>query len=445
MQYQGEDTTFGESFFECANRIVVDGKDAPGLTIGRDPWQPNIRFFNVKSEGQLTLRNLTLFGGAASGNDGTPGAGGGGGGVGFGGAVYNQGTVSFENVILDQNQAIGGNGGAWTSGKAGLGGLPYGGKGNASTNGGFGGGLGGGSSCGGSGGLGAGGAIFNNAGTVTMRNCLVTGSFVNGGTGGFGESGCDGSTGQAFGAGIFNLNGIVTIFASTFTNNAALQGAGIYSLGDGLGSSLNLDGVTITNSASTNDVFLSSTNSGTSRLFGNDNHIGIQNGPWIQPLPDMGVVIPAGPLFLNFNVSAPTGQGIYSIAAVSRDQLLLPNTNLAASAVDGSGSVTITPQAGKLGRTIITVTVSEGNLSSAEKFELSLGLFGNCIAQGSDRLIRFNADPGYIFTIQYSEHLINPAWVPLGTATEIAPGQFEYRHTAPTTATGFYRILTEVN
>jgi hypothetical protein len=442
MSDAGEDDTFGTSLFECANRIIVDGKNAPGVVISRDFDQSFLRFFNVKPTGQLTLRNLTLTGGIAGvDNEGTSGAGGGGGGVGFGGAIYNQGFLAMENVILENNGAVGADGGDWSDGSPGIGGLPYGGDGNTLTNRGFGGGVGGSADCGGGGGMGAGGAIFNNGGTVIMKNCVVSDSYVFGGSGGAGKTDCSGSDGDGLGAGVFNLNGTVTILSSIFTNGfASSVGSGIYNLADGGAASLILDGVTITNSFGTNDLFLATTNNGDSHLTGKHNQLGNQNAPWILPMRDVGVSIPDAPLLLNFTVSEPTGQGSYSLNATSGDQSIVPNTKLSANAVGENGTLNIALQSGILGQTTVTVTVSEGNLSSSESFDLSLGLFAKCVIDGEDRVIRFNAEPGQTFTIEHSETL--PAtWTSLGDATETGPGQFEFRHVDPGLNTGFYRIV----
>lgn len=138
------------------------------------------------------------------------GAGGGGGGIGGGGAA---------------NYGAGGGGaGGFGAGGGGFISAPNGGGGG----GGFGGGCGmGGISCSGfggghdihtlyaSGGSGMGGAIFNHAGSVTLRNVTATGNAARGGAGHI-----PAGDGSGLGAVVFNLNGDVTIDFSTFAGNA---------------------------------------------------------------------------------------------------------------------------------------------------------------------------------------------------------------------------------
>src|SRR5262249_54435129 len=63
--------------------ITIDGSGAPGLTISGGGAT---RLFVVAGGGTLTLENLTLAGGSATGGNGGLGDGGGGGAAGLGGA-----------------------------------------------------------------------------------------------------------------------------------------------------------------------------------------------------------------------------------------------------------------------------------------------------------------------------------------------------------------------
>src|SRR3954468_11193599 len=101
-----------------ASDITIDGN---GATIARSTAlaTPSFRLFFVGADpvsqstlnyispgaGTLTLHDLTLTGGLARG--GSPGFGGGGGGGGFGGAVFSQGTVVMDRVLLTANTAEG--------------------------------------------------------------------------------------------------------------------------------------------------------------------------------------------------------------------------------------------------------------------------------------------------------------------------------------------------
>ena len=101
--------------------VIVPGDN---LTIVGDPSQAGVtlsgnnshRLFGVYAGASLTLQDLTLTGGNATGGNGgnvTGGTGGGGGaGAGLGGAVFNAGTLNLIATTLTGNTARGGNGGA---------------------------------------------------------------------------------------------------------------------------------------------------------------------------------------------------------------------------------------------------------------------------------------------------------------------------------------------
>jgi len=138
-----------------------------------------------------------LYGG---GNGGRGGFGGGGGGSG----------VALLSGLDGGNGGFGGGGGAGNSG-----GITDGDPGN----GGF--FAGSGSSTGGGGGAGLGGAIFNDGGTVDIRNSTFA---ANGANGGFSQVTQDGSGG---GGAIFSVNGHLTVLNSTIRGNTANFGGGI--------------------------------------------------------------------------------------------------------------------------------------------------------------------------------------------------------------------------
>lgn len=155
-----------------------------------------------------------------SGEDGASGGfGGGGGGGGIGLSAGNGGVGGFGGG--------GGGGGGGINGSSGLAGFG-GGKG-----GGFNGFLGGSGASGGGGGAGMGGAIFNEAGSVSIINSTVTGNSAGGGSGGAGNT-YGGSPGSGLGGGLFNHNGILTINNSTFADNTASSklGSSVFNLGD---------------------------------------------------------------------------------------------------------------------------------------------------------------------------------------------------------------------
>jgi hypothetical protein len=156
------------------------------------------------------------------GEDGTDGGRGGYGGGGGGGAEKGDGGSG----------GFGGGGGAsgsaWTFGEDGGNG-GFGGGGGAGNNGlitdgdGGNGGFfaGDGSSSGGGGGAGLGGAIFNESGTVDVRNSTFADNVVSGG---FSERTQDGISG---GGAIFSINGHLTVLDSTIAGHIAHVGSGI--------------------------------------------------------------------------------------------------------------------------------------------------------------------------------------------------------------------------
>ncbi len=177
--------------------------------------------------GQENLGILTPFGGS-DGADGHYGGGGGGGGSdsdnssgsgsggngGFGGGGGASGTVRS-----DFSGSHGGNGGFGGGSGFGVGTdidlhgepgnkAPFGGSGN-------------GSCCGGGGGA-LGGAIFNESGTVFIRNSTFTNNDVDRGEGGVNDAGTDrANKGADAGAAIFSLNGSLIIENTTISGNFA--------------------------------------------------------------------------------------------------------------------------------------------------------------------------------------------------------------------------------
>ena len=167
------------------------------------------RFWKVHPNAILTLSDLTITGGLALGADGADGADGanatpniyldgtkigrpGGkgqngklGNPGYGGAIYNAGTLTIIDSNLSQNQAVGGDGG--NGGNGGDGSIfddefvpPSGGNGGN----------------GGKGGDGNGGAIYS-SGELSLIGVTVEGNTVSSGNGGNGGDGGEGGTSTA--------------------------------------------------------------------------------------------------------------------------------------------------------------------------------------------------------------------------------------------------------
>ena len=168
-----------------------------------------------------------IVGGGSNGGDGNYGGGGGGGGAGTGSlGSGNGGNGGFGGggAASGTSRSVfsgthGGNGGF--GGGAGFGvGTEIDSHGAPGNKGPFG-GSGNGSCCGGGGGA-LGGAIFNDSGTVIVRNSTFTGNDVDRGEGGVNDAGTDrASNGADAGAAIFSLNGSLILENTTISGNFA--------------------------------------------------------------------------------------------------------------------------------------------------------------------------------------------------------------------------------
>jgi uncharacterized delta-60 repeat protein len=236
----------------------------------------------IFNEGSLTLAGSTLTGNLAVGGNGagnsswgSPYAGGGGGG-GVGGAGGNssffaapggggylggggggQRAVYGSNSTAGYAGSFGGGGGGggggsrgYAPGPGGTGG--FGGGGGAGGSNALGvtaaygpGGLGGGNGAasGGGGGAGMGGAVFNDAGTVTITNCTFGGNTARGGKDGGGNP-----SGSGLGGAVFSYNGSTDILSSTISGNTADDGGGVFAAGYGGTANLNVHNTIIANS-----------------------------------------------------------------------------------------------------------------------------------------------------------------------------------------------------
>ncbi len=90
------------TFFSASNAIALPSITTPITIVGNDAiierssGAPNFRLFNITSSGALTLENLTIRSGNASGNNG--------------GAILNAGSLTLDNVTLANNTARFGGG-----------------------------------------------------------------------------------------------------------------------------------------------------------------------------------------------------------------------------------------------------------------------------------------------------------------------------------------------
>jgi hypothetical protein len=204
---------------------------------------PDFRLFDVAVGGSLTLLNLTLQNGVASGPGDNPFT------SSQGGAIVNQGTLALSGVTLEGNAARFGAGpaygGALANGPQGYGTATLVRclvSGNSADGGG--GGIANGGTLlldqstvsGNSAGSGGGGGIVN-AGTLTVKRSTVSDNSTDFGFGGGGilnyfgtvtvsESTLSGNSASAFGGAISAFGGTVTVTGSTLSGNNAPFGGG---------------------------------------------------------------------------------------------------------------------------------------------------------------------------------------------------------------------------
>jgi hypothetical protein len=243
----------------AADNLTIIGSDPAGDIIQRDPSSTTLalRLFDVAPGASLTLENVTLQDGLASGS----------GAAADGGAIYNQGTLTLLNTIVQNNTAQGSNGapaevksrnqvvpaqagadaeggGIWTNGTVKLEGgtiigtthVPYpplSGAGNKAI-----GGNGGHTyysssvANGGAGGGGFGGGLYQAGGSVTITNATVAGNLAVGGVGGsifYSRRGINligGTGGAAAGGGLDVAGGTLSMSNDTVKTNFAQGGSG---------------------------------------------------------------------------------------------------------------------------------------------------------------------------------------------------------------------------
>ncbi len=407
-------SSVGPSALVVSNAVSIDGSAAPGMSIGLNSLSAPMRLIFVARGAQLTLQNVTLQNGAAQGGAGSAGSGGGGGGAGLGGGIYNQGTITLNNVLLFGNQALGGQGGGWSPGAPGAGGSPNGGGGGSGSAG-FGGGTGGAAACGGAGGLGAGGAIFNDGGTLNMSNCVVQNNLVLGGAGGAGASGCNGTNQNGMGAGLFNYNGVARLSGCQFTANNAGLGPGIVNLGDGLPSWVYLTQDTLTAAGSTNDFLSIAVNGGDAQTVEIAGSFDSQYTLWISPIPNVGANQINQPISVPVVLHPPGGVGgNFPLQAVSANTNLVTAANLVFSGSGTNFTLTITPAAGQFGSSLITVSAAGAGFSAAATFTATFGLLGSLSVSGLNRIVNVTGAPGSQCFVQYATSLSSPIGPPWG-------------------------------
>ncbi|BCM92995.1 hypothetical protein IAD21_04880 [Abditibacteriota bacterium] len=200
-----------------SQRVTIIGPGSSVLTINAGDKS---RIFNITS-GAVALSGLALKRGRVTGSTGENASqNAGSGGAAQGGAIYNAGTLSLQDVTLSNNRAVGGNGGVGNRFVIDLntGIFPAG--------------------QGGDGGSAEGGAIYN-AGVLDLTKTSFLANNATGGNGGTGGDGINqpptlkvnskpafgGHGGYALGGALCN-RGTLHLLATTFSSNSVTGGTG---------------------------------------------------------------------------------------------------------------------------------------------------------------------------------------------------------------------------
>lgn len=247
-----DNTTYGPTGLPVVtSKITIAGQ---GSTIVRTGHAPAFRLLAVGSGGKLTVRDLSLRGGAAAGDSLFCPAQ-------CGGGVYNAGSLTLANSTLSGNSAGFFGGGLFNAGTATVtnstvsgntaeyaGGLSnYLGTvtlTNSTVSGNTGGGVYNGSVStmtlmnstisGNSGGTFSGFGVYN-GGTLTITQSTISGNsrggVINAGSLTLTNSTISGNTTPYDGGGVFNYGGTLTLTNSTLTGNSAATGGGVWSEG----------------------------------------------------------------------------------------------------------------------------------------------------------------------------------------------------------------------
>ena len=246
----GSTITLANGPLVISDTMTITGPGASSLTLSGNN---SSRLFDVDSGGSLTLENVTLSGGLATGT----------GAAADGGAIYSSGTLALSGDTVKSNEAVGSNGiNGWNGANAYGGGIYVAAGSVTLTNdtfssnsavggrGAYGGGNDGEGTSnavetpGGSGGAGSGGGLYVAGGSVTLTNDTLSGNNAVGGNGSAGAgfnkgytdsgtillSGGTGNGGAGSGGGLYLAAGSVTLTNDTLSGNQADGGNGAIGL-----------------------------------------------------------------------------------------------------------------------------------------------------------------------------------------------------------------------
>ncbi len=181
----------------------------------------------------------------------------------------------------------------------------------------------------------------------------------------------------------------------------------------------------------------------TSEYAGNGNFIGVTNS--------LNQSINTAPAAVNDTFARSSFSGykvrVSSLLANDTDADIdtLSLSTFSATSVNGGSVVQsglrlfYTPPAGPAAADSFTYTITDGGLTSTATVSITIAVDNtqsqnivgiDDLGGGSSR-VRFSGVIGKTYTIQYSESLVTPAWVTLGTSTADGTGDFSFTDTPP--------------
>lgn len=129
----------------------------------------------------------------------------------------------------------------------------------------------------------------------------------------------------------------------------------------------------------------------------------VNEAPTLSDIPNQLTDEDTPKVGIPFTISDPeTAPGSLTVTATSANQTVLPNAGIAIGGSGGNRTLSLTPAANQHGSAVVTVTVSDGTLSTSDTFTLQVGSVNDSptISNVTDRTIDENtSSPPIPFTI----------------------------------------------
>ena len=101
--------------------------------------------------------------------------------------------------------------------------------------------------------------------------------------------------------------------------------------------------------------------------------VAVNSAPTITAIADLGIVQDTSTGAIPFTIGDPDSAiGSLNVGATSSDQTVVPDANIALGGSGASRTITVVPAAGQTGSATITVTVSDGSLTTPETFVVTV-------------------------------------------------------------------------